>query len=47
MWWLLIPLVGIVGAWVYGAQKVVSNAPPIPTDPVPPLQIPKSSSQEL
>lgn len=30
MWYLLIPAVIIVGAWVYGAQQVISD-PPNPT----------------
>lgn len=34
MWWLLIPAVGIVGAWLYGAKLVATNAPPL----VPPTQ---------
>ncbi len=36
MAWLLIPAVMFVGAWLYGAQKVVTNAPPIPVDPIKP-----------
>jgi hypothetical protein len=33
MWVLLIPAAVIIGAWAWGASKVASNAPPLPTNP--------------
>lgn len=29
MWWLVIPAIGIVGAWLYGAKLVATKAPPL------------------
>lgn len=39
MYWLLIPAVGIISAWIWGASKV--GTPPLPHDAEPPTPGPK------
>jgi hypothetical protein len=42
MWYLLIPAAAVVGAWLYGAHKVATKAPPLQHDPEPNAKLPTS-----